>query len=226
MSDLHRYEIKFVLNDIQLSEVESWIASKTSMRVIHEPRIVSSLYMDDLDFSSVKDNLAGISNRQKFRLRWYGEIPEDFQPVFEIKGRNDRVGFKNTYPISSLNGAIQNSCINQVIQKCSKELLSQNYLIETPLIPTLQVKYLRNYFQDANKIRITLDSDISFKLPTPFARITQNKGLKYPLKILEIKFLPESKDKVIELISSLHLRPKRHSKYLAGLASLGMAQYL
>tara|TARA_B100001059_G_C17660394_1_gene489150 strand:+ start:65 stop:745 length:681 start_codon:yes stop_codon:yes gene_type:complete len=226
MTDLHRYEIKFVLNDMQLSEAESWIASQTSMISKHEPRIVSSLYMDDVDFSSVKDNLTGISKRKKFRLRWYGEIPENFQPVFEIKGRDDRAGFKNTYPISSLDGHIHMISINQIIKKCSTELLSQNYLIDRPLIPTLEVKYLRNYFQDLNGIRVTLDQDISFALPTPHCKITQNKIVKYPLKILEIKFPPDSKDLAIELISSLHFRPRRHSKYLVGLASLGMTQYI
>ena len=95
MSNLHRYEIKFVLNDIQLSDVDSWIASSTNMFPKFDPRIVNSLYMDDIDFSSVKDNLSGISNRKKYRLRWYGLIPEAFNPVFEIKGRNDRVGFKD-----------------------------------------------------------------------------------------------------------------------------------
>lgn len=226
MIDLNRYEIKFILNDIQLTEVESWMSSSTSMLSAYEPRVVNSLYMDDIDFSSVKDNLSGISHRKKYRLRWYGETPENFQPVFEVKGRNDRVGFKNSYPISSLDGVIHNTSINQIIRKCHTELLSQDFLIDKPLIPSLEVQYLRNYFQDQRHIRITIDKNISFAMPTGFSKILKSKRVKYPLKILEIKFAPDSKDQVIELISSLHLRPKRHSKYLAGLASLGMAQYL
>ncbi len=226
MIDLNRYEIKFVLNDIQLAEVESWMSSSTSMLSKYEPRIVNSLYMDDIDFSSVKDNLSGISSRKKYRLRWYGETPENFQPVFEVKGRNDRVGFKKTYPISSLDGVIHNMSINEIIRNCSMELLSQNYLIDKPLIPSLEVQYLRNYFQDHIGLRVTLDKNISFALPAGFTKILKSKRVIYPLKILEVKFSPDSKDHAIELISSLHLRPKRHSKYLAGLASLGMAQYL
>ena len=148
MNNLHRYEIKFVLNDIQLSDVDAWIASKTSMLSKFDPRMVNSLYMDDIDFSSVKDNLSGISNRNKYRLRWYGFIPETFNPVFEIKGRNDRVGFKDTYPISSLDGTIHKMNINQIIRRCSNDLLSKNYYFDAPLIPSLQVKYLRSYFQD------------------------------------------------------------------------------
>ena len=226
MNSMHRYEIKFVLNDIQLSDVDSWISSKTSMLPKFDPRIVNSLYMDDIDFSSVKDNLSGISNRKKFRLRWYGLIPETFNPVFEIKGRNNRVGFKETYPISSLHGTIHKMNINQIIRKCSNDLLSKNYFFDTPIIPALQVKYLRSYFQDNEGIRLTLDKDISFSIPTLYGQIQGNAEVKYAPKILEIKFEPNAKDKVVELISSLHIRPKRHSKYLAGLASLGMAQYI
>jgi hypothetical protein len=33
---------------------------------------------DDANFTSVRDNLAGVSNRQKARLRWYGF--EDISP--------------------------------------------------------------------------------------------------------------------------------------------------
>ena len=85
---------------------------------------------------------------------------------------------------------------------------------------------MRSYFQDHDGIRLTLDKDISFSLPTLYSQIQGNSEVKYPLKILEIKFEPDAKDKVVELISSLHIRPKRHSKYLAGMASLGMVQYI
>ena len=36
-------------------------------------RNVNSIYIDDLQNTSVKDNLIGISNRSKKRFRWYSE---------------------------------------------------------------------------------------------------------------------------------------------------------
>ena len=71
MNSKYRYEIKFVLNDIQLAEISAWMNAETTMIKRYSPRIINNLYFDDLDFSSVKDNLSGISNRKKYRLRNY-----------------------------------------------------------------------------------------------------------------------------------------------------------
>ena len=43
---------------------------------------------------------------------------------------------------------------------------------------------------------------------------------------MEIKFEPHLKTRIAELIRPLHITPKRHSKYLAGLAMLGKAVYI
>jgi len=43
---------------------------------------------------------------------------------------------------------------------------------------------------------------------------------------MEIKFKPSMKETVAELIRPLHITPKRHSKYLIGLAVLGYAVYI
>ena len=43
---------------------------------------------------------------------------------------------------------------------------------------------------------------------------------------MDIKFNPDMKDTVSELIKPLHITPKRHSKYLTGLAMLGYVVYL
>jgi hypothetical protein len=56
--------------------------------------------------------------------------------------------------------------------------------------------------------------------------LLENISRPFPMKIVELKFNPTEKDKVSKLIGSLHLRPKRHSNYLAGLASLGLAQHI
>ena len=226
MNSKYRYEIKFVLNDIQLSEISSWMNAETSMIKRYSPRIINNLYFDDADFSSVKDNLSGISNRKKYRLRWYGESVEDFQPVFEIKGRNDRVGFKTVFDIKDLNGRIHTLMPSEILQICTHTLQEKEYILDNFLFPTLQVKYLRSYFEDHQGIRLTIDHDINFSLPSLHESLLENISRPYPMKIVELKFNPTEKDKVSELIGSLHLRPKRHSKYLAGLASLGLAQYV
>jgi len=41
-----------------------------------------------------------------------------------------------------------------------------------------------------------------------------------------IKFIPDHKDLAQRLIRSLHMTPRRHSKYLIGLAMLGYVVYI
>jgi SPX domain protein involved in polyphosphate accumulation len=68
----YRYEIKFILNEIDLVEVEHFI-KKSDLYSPFPKREINSLYFDTPDFRCVKENLAGISNREKIRLRWYNE---------------------------------------------------------------------------------------------------------------------------------------------------------
>ena len=57
----YRYELKFVLDDTGLSTAFKWMHKDTSAQERYSKRKVNSLYFDDVDFTSVKDNLAGLS---------------------------------------------------------------------------------------------------------------------------------------------------------------------
>ena len=102
MNRENRYEIKYILDNSKLSEVNQWLYKCTFASKSYPMRRVNSLYFDDVNYSSVRDNLAGISNRKKLRLRWYGFGKTEFHPSFEIKSRDGRLGYKKTFPIKSL----------------------------------------------------------------------------------------------------------------------------
>ena len=72
MNSDYRYEIKFVLDNSRLSDAMQWLYNETTANKIYDNRSVNSIYFDDVNFSSVRDNLAGLPQRNKFRLRWYG----------------------------------------------------------------------------------------------------------------------------------------------------------
>ena len=66
MSSDYRYEIKFVLDNAKFSDAMQWLYNNTTANKTYDNRTVNSIYFDDVDFSSVRDNLAGISERNKF----------------------------------------------------------------------------------------------------------------------------------------------------------------
>ena len=225
MSSDYRYEIKFVLDNARLADVMQWLYNNTSANKSYDNRMVNSIYFDDVDFSSVQDNLAGIAQRNKLRLRWYG-LQENSLPYFEVKTKNARIGYKTSYPIKSIENNLLELNIEKITSKCTKDLAKQNIVFDKHLVPTLQVNYERGYYETHDSIRITIDQDIKFSDTQLHTTLNENSSLPYPFNVMEIKFKPSMKEAVAELIRPLHMTPKRHSKYLVGLAKLGYVVYI
>ena len=64
---------------------------------IYEPRIVTSLYFDTINFDNYYDNIDGVSDRVKHRIRWYNDFfLNSKDAVFEIKRRKGLLVNKET----------------------------------------------------------------------------------------------------------------------------------
>jgi len=225
VSSDYRYEIKFVLDNSRLADAMQWLYNETTANKVYDNRAVNSLYFDDVSFSSVRDNLAGISQRNKLRLRWYGEQKHTL-PIFEVKTKNGRLGCKTTYPIQSIENSLMKLNIDKITSKCISGLEEQNIVFDEHLVPTLQVNYEREYYETHEGIHITIDQNIQFSDTQLHTTLDENNSFPYPFKVMEIKFKPSMKNTVAKLIKPLHITPKRHSKYLVGLAVLGYATYI
>ena len=115
-----------------------------------------------------------------------------------------------------------------LFDKSLAELNSNGIFLDNTsfLSPSLQVNYLREYFEGLEGIRVTIDQNIKFFNPFSYSTPFQMNPISIPQVIMEVKFSPEQKDLVSNSLRSFHLIPKRHSKYLVGLASLGLAVYI
>ena len=230
MSRQYRYELKFVVNDIKLSEIYQWLWSSTSMREAYPDRTINSLYFDDIKLRAVRDNIAGLPNREKFRFRWYSgdddSVVRDIK--LEKKVREGRLGYKETAPLTHLQDEFLERDIGY-LKTASMEQFSKLGLYESSLehdlFPTLHVNYKRQYLQDAEDIRMTIDSDIRFLHVNSCDKLFSSRPLDWSKKVIEFKFDPENKNKVASLIRPLHLVPQRCSKYLQGIAYGGMVKY-
>ncbi len=226
MNKDYRYEIKFVLDLANVSKVNLWMNTQTLMRKAFPDRRVNSLYFDDINHSSVKDNLIGISEREKLRLRWYGNSISNSNVSFEIKKRHGRLGSKDSYKMDSIDGMLNELSLHDITTKSLQDLRAKKIIFNKDIYPVLQVGYDREYYADNEGIRMTIDHDIAFTRPMYHQTLGSNLETHYPLTILEVKFLPNLKPQALAVIKSLDLTPKRHSKYLAGMASLGLATYI
>ncbi len=231
MTNSGRYELKFILNERQLASSLSWMCNTTT-RNAFPSRYVNSLYFDDVSFQSVRDNLAGVSQRRKMRLRWYGVqgINTDGIPNLELKYRDGRLGNKKVYSIPSIKYDLLNIKVKDILPEIKNHLekndISSTMLFDDYYVPSLFVSYKREYMEEYSGLRITIDKEIKFYHPGSYLKLSQTSAYEYSSYVMELKFPVELKNKVANLIRTLDLTPKRHSKYLVGLSMLGIAQYI
>ena len=134
---------------------------------------------------------------------------------------------KSTVTINNLKNVLYSSTFLTMINMIKEEISPDHYASLEYLVPTLNVSYLRQYYEDNNGFRITIDDEIKFNGHFSLHHKLHNRRqISYRSKIVELKFDPLIKNHVVDLIRPLNLTPVRHSKYLTGLAMFGLVQYL
>ena len=70
---INRFERKWILKDgDHLKLINSLLRSNFFFRSQYSKRKVNSIYFDNSKLKSIRENLDGVSNKKKTRLRWYG----------------------------------------------------------------------------------------------------------------------------------------------------------
>jgi hypothetical protein len=232
MTQSARYEIKFVVEEIRIGEVLSWAYGHTALRKSFPARVVNSLYFDNEAFDTATDNLAGISRRKKYRLRWYGKAEQapSAPPVIEIKNKHASLGFKERIYVDELSERLLTESVADVGHTVNS-VLQASYLPKfsgelSDLRPNVHINYRREYYEDFRGFRMTIDREISFRRALVHRKIFDSMSHPYAPIVVELKFDAEDRQYVSAMMSKLHLVPQRHSKYLAGLANLGLLQYI
>lgn len=224
-----RHEVKVILDEVRVNKAEEWMLLETSCKEVYKPRKVNSIYYDDAKFSALRDNLMGLGEREKLRLRWYSDLNGNgfVSPKIEVKSRHGRVGSKTTVPLESDDPALLKNKYSDMYEKFCNLLPNGHGLpLNTFFIPTLHVSYDRTYFESLTGIRMTFDRNIKFHDTNQSQGSLTSKAFHYNRIIMEIKFPPEQKNMIARLLRKSNITPQRHSKYVAGLAVFGRAVYI
>ena len=192
-----------------------------------DKRKICSLYYDDFKYSSVADNLSGITPRSKYRLRWYSDFNNyNYGLRFEQKIKKRTIGIKK---IINLDNIYKDICNNFSIENISRITNITNFsLLPLEFKPQLFCIYERSYYENNNGVRLTLDNQITFKKAnekdilygTHLNLITSNNI------IIEIKFAENQKSYIAPLLSMIPSPSNRCSKYLLGQSKLRNFSYL
>lgn len=91
-----RYERKYRIEDFSFSQVKAaFLQHPMSFRTLFPDRWVNSIYLDTPRLELLRENLAGVGVRRKFRIRWYGEDRNLLtNPILEIKRKDGERGDK------------------------------------------------------------------------------------------------------------------------------------
>ncbi|WP_284191836.1 polyphosphate polymerase domain-containing protein [Vibrio zhanjiangensis] len=217
-----RFEIKVPIPLNRLQMVENWLMLHPQQFKTHHPdRYVNSLYLDSPDFRRFEENLSGISQRRKTRIRWYGDLANPKESMLEFKYRRGGKGSKCVYPLDV--DWSQHSSWQNLLDSCRRQLpLDAQVCWECENIPVLISRYRRRYLiSTCGNIRATFDDEMQCYDQRYSNKMNIQKGRSLgDYVLLEIKTNAEHESALSQLIATCPLRPSRHSKYVNGIRQI------
>ena len=220
-----RHENKFVYEKHYYHDIiDKIMISPFFFREIYHERKVNNIYLDTHLLSNYHDNLSGIQNRTKHRIRWYGEGTRVASPILEYKIKNGRLGYKKHFHFppfvmdKSFNYHRYKKKIKDGLDTDHSEyaLMVDEISME---IPTLHNTYRRRYFLSGDgKYRLTIDTDLTFSSMSETHH--RSFGFTQESIVVELKYENEDIEGAAAILQSLGLRLSTNSKYVTGITGL------
>lgn len=216
-----RHELKYLVSDAQLVSLQSrlkGILKPDSHAGEDGIYVIRSLYFDDIDDTSLSDNLRGVGRREKYRIRIYN-------------GSMDRISLERK---SKVGDKIRKTAC--IITPEQYEILTDNHADKTvrPEYPELMQKALALYevrrlepkiiveyerrpyvYRDGN-VRITFDRNVtsSSDLKSFSDRYIHGRPvMPVGQQLLEVKFDSYLPDHIYRTIAMPNLQLSTYSKY-------------
>lgn len=212
-----RYEMKLVTQGMAYKRVLTELRlHKCALRTLHPARRVQSLYLDTHDGRAVQENLAGTSDREKVRFRWYGDETGHVRGTLERKIRCNMLGWKETYRYSEtvqVEGASRLAFVRSLLKGVPPRFRAA---LEDGLEPAQWISYTRNYLTTADGIvRVTIDHDIRCSDQRDRAVLSMRYTTPTPnVTIVECKAPQDRYDALRNLLTTMPLVVDKCSKFV------------
>jgi len=220
MNPSYRFERKSFLENLSVENLRHMIALHPAMfSEIYHQRYINNIYFDTPDFKSLHDNLAGVSQRIKYRIRWYGDMFQDIKtPVLELKIKSGLLGYKRSFKLAPFSMNI-NFDFSDVIQAVKKSDLPLDvYTNFMQLQPALLNRYRRKYYQEKRQLfRVTVDENLNYYQIKKTNNLFLNAHHDRDKLVFELKYNEENDKKASEIMNSFPFRATKSSKYVMGM---------
>lgn len=223
IEERYRYEKKYLVPEEYNDLVFHYIFSQDLRFLKHyEKRIINSIYFDNDDLEMYFKNIDGLSTREKYRIRWYGNTNLIKNPVLEVKRKINNYGEKSSYRLNIDSGLDLNDLnnLNFLTNIVNKKISinKENFLTDN-LRPKIIVSYLRYYYKSIiYNLRLTLDKDIKYKLINTNSKIYKSPHYSNKNSIIELKYPIQIHKDIISSNIDFPFRLQKNSKYVEGMS--------
>ncbi|MBE9468711.1 MAG: polyphosphate polymerase domain-containing protein [Bacteroidetes bacterium] len=217
----NRFERKFAVNNLSIQEIESIVKRNSVLFCeIFKQRFINNIYLDTQNLTCFFDNNIGNTNREKIRIRWYGDMFGLIShPILEFKIKKGNVGTKLSFPLSpfKLDKDFSIDILKQAFYNSNLPHWVINKL--NVLEPTLLNRYKRKYFRSFNKdYRITLDFEVEYiNIGSRINSLSQRKNEGTDV-VVELKYDVEKDDFASQITNQFPFRMTKNSKYVNGIS--------
>lgn len=202
-----RYERKYRIEASHVDRIrQEVLANPYGFFKSFPDRMVNSIYYDDINYTSYNDNLLGVGERVKYRVRWYGDdLNQIVEPILEKKIKKNMLGTKEYFPVNAFN-----------LNNGAPDVNTQIAQVTNQLFPHIIVSYKRSYYESMDRtIRATIDQELKYYNMA-------NSKLAHEINvddavILEIKYDRGNEQAANACMQMLPYRMTKNSKYVSAM---------
>ena len=208
----NRFERKWIYKSGDyLALINSLIRSNLFFSTQYPKRRVNSIYFDNSNYSSIRQNLDGVSNKKKIRVRWYGEENKLIKPLLEVKSKKGSETKKESNKIKELNDL---KFLDLKNLETIKNVINIKIKPKKIIYPVLSTHYDRQYFISSNgKIRATVDYNLKSIFLKNQSQLDIKKNFSFTT-ILEFKYATKLDKYVRQNLKEITLRLSKNSKFV------------
>lgn len=243
-----RYERKYRIEELDRFAVRTVIdGHPVSFRKLFPDRQINNIYLDTRDMSYFRENLSGVGQRRKYRIRWYGsDLEQVSKPVLEIKIKDGELGEKvsaklpdfrmGTFPdvqkivrenmlaLSAAAPAVtdpKTMVFSGSGSEASSAPVTRRPFPVHDLVPALVNTYRRSYLiSNDQRFRLTIDWDMHFYGMGPRFRPYRNFSRDEAV-VVEVKYEAEHDAVYSRIGQHIPFRLGKNSKYVNGILLVG-----
>lgn len=225
-----RYERKFIYQNSHAEDIIQRIYRNSyGFKEVFYKRKVNNIYFDDSNYSFYKQNVEGVANRKKLRLRWYGYNTEQIEdPTVEVKKKMGEAGDKFSFPLKKRTfdlAQLSTSALQDFLFQSTEQYSALNNTLKA-LHPTLLNTYERRYFLSfCGHYRITVDFNQRFFNPNYQQSYTGSKLYCHDI-VLELKYATKDDLDARQVSQQIDARLSKNSKYVTGINLLYHPNFL